>query len=261
MYKEVDNVGKNVTYNVNKKHGYGVITLNRPEKRNAISKIMINKLANYVEKAKQDPIKCLIITGSGERMFSAGGDLHYFHGDLSADEAFSRLYIMKEVLYDIVSFPVPTIALLNGDALGGGCELATACDIRIAKEGTQFGFIQSSLGIIPGWGGGVLLYEKVDSSFAYQWILEATVYEAAHLQKRGWIHNIVSKDQWVHMDLVLQPYIEKSLDQLKVLKSQYKSKLSVLSFSAMMSEEVRQCAQLWNSPRHQEKVQQFLTKK
>src|SRR5690625_5646758 len=87
-------------------------------------------------------------------MFCAGGDLINFHGELTPDEAFSRLYPMKEVLYDIASFPVPTICLLNGDALGGGCEIATACDFRIAKETTKFGFVQSKLGIVPGWGGG-----------------------------------------------------------------------------------------------------------
>lgn len=250
-----------ITYEINHQFGYGIMTLNRSEKRNAISQSMINDLGKYVKQAKQEAIKCLIFTGAGEKMFSAGGDLHYFHGDLSSEEAFSRLYDMKEVLYEIVSFPVPTVCLLNGDALGGGCELATACDFRIAKEDTHFGFVQSSLGIIPGWGGGVLLHEKVDPSFAYQWLLEATIYNAYDLQTRGWIHHIVPKDDWDQLEVILRPYLEKSLEQMKILKSQYKSKLSVLSFSALMSEEVRQCAQLWSSSHHREKVQQFLTKK
>lgn len=254
-------MGKYVTYEIDKNREYGIITLNRPKKRNAISESMINDLTTYLSQAKTDPIKCLVVTGAGEKMFSAGGDLHYFHSDLAADEAFSRLYAMKEVLYEIVSFPVPTISLLNGDALGGGCELATACDFRIAKEDTTFGFVQTSLGIIPGWGGGVLLYEKVNPSFAYQWLLEANVYQASYLKNQGWIHHIISKDQWTKIDRVLKPYLKRSHEQMRILKSQYKSKLSALSLSALMSEEVRQCVQLWDSPRHQEKVQQFLTKK
>src|SRR5699024_12828906 len=101
----------------------------------------------------------LIITRAGEKMCCSGGDLNHLQGDLSSDEAFKELYPMKECLYEPVSFPVPTVCLLNGDAVGGGCEIATACDFRIGKKGTKFGFVQSKLGIIPGWGGGELLYK------------------------------------------------------------------------------------------------------
>src|SRR5699024_12371085 len=99
----------------------------------------------FVEKikiARNRDIKFLIITGAGEKMFCSGCDLNHLHGDLSSDEAFKELYPMKECLYELVSFPVPTVCLLNGDALGGGCEIATACDFRIGKKGTKFGFVQ-----------------------------------------------------------------------------------------------------------------------
>src|SRR5690625_129626 len=168
---------------------------------------------------------------------------------------------MKDFLYKLATFPLPTIALLHGMALGGGCELATACDFRIAREKTQFGFVQSKLGIIPGWGGGSLLYEKVDPSFAYEWMMEAQIYEASYLKERGWIHNIIPYNLWGKLHILLEPYLDKSFEQMKILKSQYKSKLSVLSFSALMNDEVRQCSQLWNSQQHKEKVQQFLEKK
>src|SRR5690625_4132257 len=103
---------------------------------------MAKELMTILEEAKEDPPKFLVITGRG-KMFSAGGDLLDLHGELSADEAFSRLYPMKEVLFELVNFPMPTIGLLNGNALGGGCELATACDIRIAKNTSEFGFVQT----------------------------------------------------------------------------------------------------------------------
>jgi|GEM_PF-305246 len=250
-----------VTYTRDEINNYAMITLNRPKKRNAISLKMIEKLSTYVKEAKDSSIKCLVITGTGDKMFCAGGDLNDFHPELSIEEAFSRLNKMKEVLLDIVSFPVPTICLLNGDALGGGCELATSCDFRIAKEDTTFGFIQSSLGIIPGWGGGTLLYEKVEHNFAYQWLLEANVYKAVDLLKKGWIHNIVAMENLYKLDKLLKPYMQKSFEQMKFLKAQYKEKLCISHFSKLMTEEVRRCAELWSSPRHVEKVQQFLTKK
>ena len=239
---------------------YGVICLSRPEKHNAITGEMIEQLHAALKQAKEDVIRFLVITGAGEKMFCAGGDLTNLHGDLTPDEAFSLLYPMKEVLHEIISFPVPTICLLNGDALGGGCEIATACDIRIAKENTKFGFIQTRLGIIPGWGGGALLYEKVNPSFALQWLLEGETFGAVYLQARGWIHHIARKEDWNNLESLLQPYISKSHEQMLFLKNQFKLKLSSLGLSSLMNEEVRNCANLWDSVEHKEAVKTFLSK-
>ncbi|MFC4557004.1 enoyl-CoA hydratase/isomerase family protein [Virgibacillus kekensis] len=248
-----------VEYSRNKA-GYGKITINRPEKRNAISQEMTSAFKDALNQAKQDSINFLIITGAGERMFCAGGDLKHLHGSLSPDEAFQSLYPMKEVLYDIVSFPVPTLCLLNGDALGGGCEIATACDIRIAREGTKFGFVQSNIGILPGWGGGSLLYEKVHTSFALQWLMEGKVYEAPFLESKGWLHRIVSEQEWDDQEKILEPYTSKSLHQMQILKNQYKKKLTTIGFSALMDEDVRNCASLWDSPAHKKAVEDFLSR-
>ncbi len=249
-----------VTY-LHHPEGYGEIQLNRPEKHHAVNEQMIDEFSSCLQCAKEDTISFLVITSTGDQMFCAGGDLHYFHGQLDDEHAFSLLYPMKEVLHSIVLFPVPTICLLNGNAFGGGCEIATACDIRIAKEETKFGFIQSNLGIVPGWGGGTLLYEKVHSSFALQWITEGATYDASYLQEKGWIHSIVDEAVFNDRERVLSPYIEKTREQMGVVKIQYKQYISALSLAARMNEEVRYCANLWDSPAHQEAVQQFMMKK
>ncbi|WP_188454497.1 enoyl-CoA hydratase/isomerase family protein [Virgibacillus oceani] len=240
--------------------GYSVITLNRPEKRNAISKEMVKELKRSIEQARKDSAKFLVITGAGDKMFCAGGDLQDLHGGLTVEQAFQELYAMKEVLFEVASFPMPTICLLNGDALGGGCEIATACDFRIARESNKFGFIQTKLGISPGWGGGALLYEKVHSSFAYQWIMEAAIHSAAFLHECGWIHKIVMDDNWGDQTKLLESYRTKSYDQMKILKKQYTKKLSILSLSALMDEEVRNCANLWDSREHKHAVAKFLSR-
>ncbi|WP_099157980.1 enoyl-CoA hydratase/isomerase family protein [Virgibacillus ndiopensis] len=240
--------------------GYSVITLNRPEKRNAISKEMVKELKQCIEQAKQDSVKFLVITGAGDKMFCAGGDLQDLHGDLTFDEAFSELYAMKEVLFELASFPMPTVCLLNGNALGGGCEIATACDFRITKETNECGFVQTKLGITPGWGGGALLYEKVHSSFAYQWLMEAEIYDAAYLHERGWVHRIVSDEAWHNQSKLLEPYKTKSYDQMKIVKKQYTKKMSILRLSALMDEEVRNCAKLWDSKEHKSAVEKFLAR-
>ncbi|GAB3799878.1 enoyl-CoA hydratase/isomerase family protein [Virgibacillus kimchii] len=248
-----------VTYARNES-GYGEICLNRPEKNNAVSQEMTEELTSKIEEAKGDQIKFLVVTGRG-KMFCAGGDLLDLHGDLSTDEAFSRLYPMKEVLFELANFPVPTIALLNGNALGGGCELATACDIRIAKASTEFGFVQTKLGILPGWGGGALLYEKVNPSFAMYWLMEASILEADYLLQHGWLHKIVPIETWGEpANDVLKPYIAKSYAQMKMLKLQYKKKISSLGLSSFMSEEVRNCANLWETEEHKAALRQFLNR-
>ncbi|HLR01902.1 MAG TPA: enoyl-CoA hydratase/isomerase family protein [Virgibacillus sp.] len=241
-------------------YGFGVIRLNRPEKHNAISMDMAELLKRSIQKAKEDTITFLIITGSGDTTFCAGGDLSELHGDLSQDEAFSLLYQMKDVLYRIASFPLPTVCLLNGNAFGGGCELATACDFRFARQGTEYGFIQSKLGILPGWGGGTLLYEKVEPIFAYQWLTEGTKYTAERLHKNGWLQKVIPQDTWGDEGKIMSSFIEKSERQLKMLKEQYLKKCSILSLSAEMNEEVRNAAILWDAHEHKIAVETFLGK-
>lgn len=248
-----------VTYG-REQQGFGIIRLNRPEKHNAISPYMADMLKKYIEEAKEDAIKFLVITGSGDKTFCAGGDLNELHGDLSQDEAFSLLYPMKEVLYELASFPLPTICLLNGNAFGGGCELATACDFRYAKENTEHGFIQSNLGILPGWGGGTLLYEKVAPLFAYRWLAEGTRYDVDTLYYSGWLQEVIPPDEWGGFNDILISFINKSEEQLKMLKEQYLRKLSVLSLSAEMNVEVRNASTLWGTTEHKAAVQAFLKK-
>lgn len=239
---------------------YGTILINRPEKRNAISLEMAEQLSNLLDDIKEKPIKFLLINSAGDDVFCAGGDLNDFHGALNEKEAYDTLHTMKLVLSKIISFPVPTICLLQGNALGGGCELATACDIRIAKDNAKFGFVQSNLGILPGWGGGAILYEKVHSSFALQWLTEGRMFDAPFLLQKGWLHKIIPAEDWINEAEVLKNYQEKSLVQMRYLKTQYIESLSIPTLFEKMDKESARCAKLWSSPKHEKIVQQFLNK-
>jgi enoyl-CoA hydratase/carnithine racemase len=252
-------MGDLVTYE-QKAAGYGVITLNRPEKHNAISLKMARELAEKLQQGKEDTIKFLVISGGRGKMFSAGGDLSDLHGKLSNAEANSKLSVMTEVLQQIVHFPVPVVAALNGNALGGGCELATACDIRIAKEHTKFGFIQSAIGILPGWGGGAVLYKKVNPSFALDWITTGDVYSAAALKEKGWIHHIIRQEHWERGDF-LTAYVEKSREQMFLLKAQFNTAIQADSLSGLMMEETASSAGLWESDAHKQALENFSRRK
>src|SRR5699024_7165589 len=246
-----------VTYERNEQ-GFGVIQLNRPNKRHAISLHMVNLLKGHLQTAKRDQIKFLVLTATSDEAFCAGGDLNELHAELTRDEAFSLLYPMKEVLYELVSFPIPTICLLNGNSFGGGCELATACDFRYAKEHTVHGFIQTKLGILPSWGGGTILYEKVAPVFAYHWLITGNNLDSDTLQQNGWLQKVILSDEWGNLSEMLRSFIDKSDGQLKMLKEQYLKKMPILSLSAEMSMEVRNAVKLWDSPEHKAAVQAFI---
>ncbi|WP_010096802.1 enoyl-CoA hydratase/isomerase family protein [Ornithinibacillus scapharcae] len=246
-----------ITYEYIAEHHYGIITINRPEKHNAISLEMTKRILQSIEQAKKDPIKFLVVTGTGTKMFCSGGDLNDLHGNLSVAEAESSLLNMMEVLYELTVFKMPTIALLNGGATGGGCELASACDLRIARGKSKFGFVQTNLGIIPGWGGGVLLAKCVHPSFANQWIMEGAIFETEYLIQKGWIHRQVAEDEWLDRDKLLQPYLTKSFSQMRILKGHYLEEIGVIGLKQKMKREVQNCASLWESEEHKNAVLAF----
>lgn len=239
--------------------GYGLIRLNRPEKQNAISLHMAEQLQEKLAEARGDNLKFLILTGVENRMFSAGGDLNDLHGELTTREAFAKLKPMMDVLQKILHFPVPVIALLNGDALGGGCELATACDIRIAKANTKFGFIQTTIGILPGWGGGAILYKKVQPDFALDWIARGAILDAGELHGKGWIHHVIDEKDW-NDAAYLENYIAKSEEQMRLLKEQFRINIQADELSRLMVEEVKNSASLWESETHKRAIEKFSLK-
>ncbi|MEM2118854.1 MAG: enoyl-CoA hydratase-related protein, partial [Candidatus Bathyarchaeia archaeon] len=129
------------------------LTLNRPHRLNAFNDVLIEELADALDTAEKDQsIKCVVITGEGDRAFSAGADVTMFPKATPVKaEEFSRAG--QKVFGKIEEMSKPVIAAINGFALGGGLELALACDFRIAAEHAELGSPEISLGLIPGWGG------------------------------------------------------------------------------------------------------------
>lgn len=130
----------------------GVLTINRPKAMNAFNNEVVTEVYATLESLIRSDVRCLIVTGSGDKAFVAGADIRemqYLTPTQAA--AFSRAG--NAVMALLEDFPVPIIAAINGYAMGGGCELALSCDIRIASENAVFSFPEVSLGIIPGFGG------------------------------------------------------------------------------------------------------------
>ncbi|TGL51970.1 enoyl-CoA hydratase [Leptospira wolffii] len=154
-----------------------IITLNRPEKRNAISRDLLLNLMSHTEKIKSDQkTRVLIIQGEGS-VFCAGADLKE-RAEMSEKEVHRFLDDVGKCFQEIESLPIPTIAALDGDAYGGGLELALSCDFILMNSNAKVGLTETGLGIIPGAGGTQRLPRRIGTTKALELILTAAVIDA-----------------------------------------------------------------------------------
>ena len=142
------------------------VTINRPEKRNALSLDLLDSLGSAFHEHRDKDLKCALLTSSGDRAFAAGGDLKELDALRSRAEARAMSSQVHDALDQIRFFPVPVVGALNGIALGGGAELAMACDMRIAAAHADLGLIQSQLALTTAWGGGIDLINAIGDSAA-----------------------------------------------------------------------------------------------
>ena len=168
-----------------------VITLNRPRVLNALDHATFEELQAAFARIATDPaIRCAIVTGAGDRAFCAGADVRALH-ELGAEGALAFMAYGQEIFDRIAASPKPTIAAVNGYALGGGLELAMACDIRIVAEGAGFGQPEITLGSIPGWGGTQRLPLLVGLGRARELILTGRIIDAAEAERIGLVNQVV----------------------------------------------------------------------
>ncbi|MDQ0272382.1 enoyl-CoA hydratase/isomerase family protein [Cytobacillus purgationiresistens] len=248
------------SYIIEEQDGLLVFTINREEKRNAISYDVMDGLEKAVSLAKENEIKAMMITGAGESAFCSGGDLSVFHQLRTADEAYVMLKRMSDILIKILLLPKPTIAVMNGTAVGGGCELASACDFRIAKNGMRAGFIQGSLAITTGWGGGTIISEKLTHADAMKMLMEAIPYNDEQLLQLGFVHSIYSGDAITAGQSYLHNIMKLESDVLKAYKEMFIKKMIHNGIEERVNEEVNRCAILWGEEAHHEQVAKFLNK-
>jgi enoyl-CoA hydratase len=199
-----------------------IITINRPEKRNALNIKMREEGAALLEELRNDAsVGVVIFTGAGDKAFIAGADIAEFAGRTSITQ---RDVMMGRSLFNAVdSFPKPVIAMINGYCLGGGCELALACDIRIASETASFGQPEINLGIIPGGGGTQRLTRLVGEGKAMELILSGEIIDAKTAFAIGLVNHVVPVDELQTKTLEIANRIaEKSPIALQLAKEAVK---------------------------------------
>ena len=191
------------------KDGICHITINRSKQLNALNGATILELSNAIKSAEKDKlVRCIILTGAETKAFVAGADIKEFASfNISEGENLARTG--QELLFDLLeNIRTPSIAAINGFALGGGLELAMSCHIRIASDNAKMGLPEVSLGVIPGYGGTQRLANLVGKGKAMEMITTAGMISASEAQKWGLVNHVCSQ-------IELIPLAEKIAEKIK----------------------------------------------
>lgn len=176
-----------ITYEV--EGAVGVITINRPKALNALNSQVLEEIDKTLDGVDLETVRCLILTGAGEKSFVAGADIGEMSTLTKAEgEAFGKKG--NDVFRKLETFPIPVIAAINGFALGGGCEISMSCDIRICSENAVFGQPEVGLGITPGFGGTQRLARIVGVGKAKEMIYGARNIKAEEAYRIGLVNNV-----------------------------------------------------------------------
>ena len=186
---------------IKQERGVVEITIHRPQELNALNRPLLKELSELLHTLQQDDrVRCLIVTGSGDRSFVAGADIGEM-AEMTRSEAEMYSRFGHRVMRQFEAFPVPVIAAVNGFALGGGFELALACDFRIASTHASFAFPETGLGIIPGFGGTQRLSRLLNPMTAFDLIMTGRRVKADEAKALGIVSEVLEAE-----DLLLRAW-------------------------------------------------------
>lgn len=218
-----------------------VLTIHNPPARNAVSPAVWSDIAGGLALARRETsIGAVVITGSGERIFSAGADIQFMKQRTVPDVLAGQ---GQELYAQIETFPKPVIAAVNGYALGGGCELALACDIRLAGESARFGLPEVGLGIIPGAGGTQRLVKILGLGRAKHLLLTGEIIDAQEAYRVGLVSRVVPLAELLPAALALaEQLMSKGPVALALVKAAALAATDAGVWSGMMLERFAQAA-------------------
>src|SRR2546425_9517135 len=170
--------------------GVATLLIDRPQARNALATQTMRELDETLGSIQQSGARLLVIRGSGERAFCAGGDLKELEHMRSETAAAEMAQAMRATLDRIPRLPIPVIAALNGDAFGGGAELALACDFRVAAGHARIGFAQITLGLMPAWGASERLAALVGRGRALSMLITGRIMSATQAMALGLVEDV-----------------------------------------------------------------------
>jgi enoyl-CoA hydratase len=195
-----------------------VVTINRPDKLNALDGPTRGRFLEVMQELRgNDDVRVVVVTGAGDKAFVAGADIGEFEGRSAVDQY--RVMNEPTIFACVDEFPKPVIAMLNGFTLGGGCELALACDIRVASAKAKLGQPEINLGILPGGGGTQRLPRLVGLGTAYKLLFTGAIIKADEALRIGLVDEVVApEDLRDHVMTLAGAIAEKSPVALRLMK-------------------------------------------
>ncbi|NIM96119.1 MAG: enoyl-CoA hydratase [Anaerolineales bacterium] len=237
--------------------GVSVLTINRPKVRNALNWEAMEAFSNQIESVQKDPeLQTLIVTGA-EGTFCAGGDLKELMDYPSFDDGVRLSSTMGDALKKLEELPCPTIAAIEGHAIGGGAEIALACDMRVMSEEATIGLSHIRLGIGPAWGGGQRLLRLVGYARAIEWLSTGRWLSGIEALKAGLVNRLVERGQALESAIDLATSITRNPPQVvQAIKNFLRVGISQDGCDAE-SVEYSTFAKLWASPIHHEIAERY----
>ncbi|HLC03587.1 MAG TPA: enoyl-CoA hydratase/isomerase family protein [Anaerolineales bacterium] len=242
--------------------GIGVITMNRPEARNALTWEAMESFSQAIDGAHavESSLRALVVTGA-EGAFCAGGDLFELDGYPTRLDGARLADIMGEALERLEALPIPTVAAMEGPALGGGAEVALACDIRVMAEGATIGMMHVRLGICPAWGGGQRLLRLVGYSRALEWLAAGRVFTASEALTYGLTNQIAPEGTAMDAAMALAETIVRQDPQaVRAIKRLARAGIELRPGQAAAAERA-EFPDLWAAPAHLEASARFVARK
>ncbi|MCB0379516.1 MAG: enoyl-CoA hydratase/isomerase family protein [Bdellovibrionales bacterium] len=239
----------------------GWLTVNKPQALNALSSSVLKEMKACLEEAGQDKdLRCLVITGAGDKAFVAGADIKEIHG-LNVETAAQFAGFGQDLFTKIENFPVPVIAAVNGFALGGGLELALACDFIYASENAKFGLPECTLGLMPGFGGSVRLARKIGPNLAKEWTFTGDMHDADKAKKVGLVNKVCDSEELLEkVTKVAHTIAKRAPLAIAAIKHTIDSTYG-MDISAAMKVERQEFAKLFSSQDVKEGTQAFIEKR
>jgi enoyl-CoA hydratase/carnithine racemase len=228
--------------------GVLLVTLNRPAQHNALNKALLQELDRMLGDACTDrSVRCVVITGAGERAFSAGADIREQTG-FTPDDAYAHMRWGQALFDRLARMPKPTIAAIDGFALGGGLELALACDFRIASDAAQVGFPEVTLASLPGWGGTQRLARLVGATQAKRLAMTGRRLNAQQCLDLGVVGEICPAPELLARALAFAAELAAHpLESLEAIKRVIDEGTGQ-SWDRALDAEARAVARLWGTP-------------
>jgi enoyl-CoA hydratase len=240
------------------------VCIARPQVHNALSRDALGELAaTFTRYAEDESIRAAVLTGAGEKSFAAGGDLKELVHVRSDAEARALYRDGSAALEAVRRFPAPTVAALNGVAVGGGAELALACDFRVAARHAKLGFVQATLGITTGFGGGIDLMQRLGAGRGLLHALVAESLEAGEALRAGLVDAVAREDETLEDCLArfLEPILTRPPQVLRGYKAMALAERLGESLERRQQIQEDAFARTWTHPDHWAAVERRAARK